>query len=126
MGLADPTMLAWIGLAQVNFFLAPFAFVTIFALAHKVTEAVFTSTTIETRVGCAFVDIGLASGSIESTGALAFVSRYNIDTIASIFTWLAQTLVDLGLAISFCITRFTLALKKEIKTFKELPELTRI
>ena len=113
MGLADPTMLAWIGLAQVDFFLAPFAFVTIFALAHKVTEAVFTSTTIETRVGCAFIDIRLASGAIESTGTLTFVTCYNINTITSVFTWLAETFVDFGLTISSCITWYTLALKKK-------------
>ena len=122
MSLADPTMLAWIGLAQVNFFLAPFAFVTIFALAHKVTEAILAGTTVETRVGCAFINIRLASGAIEATGTLTFVTCYNINTITSVFTWLAETFVDFSLTISSCITWYTLALKKK-RIFRELPRL---
>ena len=113
MSLADPTMLTWVWLAQVYFLFAPFAFITIFALADKVTEAIFTSTTIETRIGGTFIDIRLASRSIESTCTLAFISCYNIDTITPVFTRLTETLVDFSFAISSCIAWFTLALKQK-------------
>ena len=57
MRLADSAMLAWVGFAQIDFLLASFAFVPLFALANKIAEAVLTGTAIETRVGGAFVDI---------------------------------------------------------------------
>ena len=55
--MADSTMLAWVGFAQIDFLLTSFAFVPIFALANKIAEAVLTGTAIEARVGGTFVDI---------------------------------------------------------------------
>jgi hypothetical protein len=50
----------------------------------------------------------LASGSVISTGALAFVSSHNVDASASVFARVVKALVDISLAIASFISGKTL------------------
>ena len=79
---------------------AAFPFVTIFAFAYVFVESILTNTTVETGLRGAFINVGLAPRTIESTGTLAFVASHHINAVTAILTRIARALVNVDLAVS--------------------------
>lgn len=89
---------------------AAFPFVTIFAFAYVFVESILTNTTVETGLRGAFINVGLAPRTIESTGTLAFVASHHINAVTAILTRIARALVNVDLAVSSRVARMTTTL----------------
>ena len=102
-------MLAGVGLALICLSLTPLALIARAALADVVVEAVLAGASIETRVDGAFIDVRLTPRSVVASWAVAFEPSHHIHALSSVQARVAETLINLCLAVDAGVSSPALA-----------------
>ena len=102
-------MLTWINATFINFNLTTFPSKSRRAVTDKLINAIFTSSTVDTRIRSAFVYIAKASSVEISAGTVTFKTVNLIDTFSAVGAWVACAFVDVCFAVLACVSRYAFA-----------------